>query len=137
MVTPCSSTSRATQRDCTGDGASKRNSSSTALPSNDGSSTSSWRWSGCWASVTAPNPSMRATVSVPASEMSCTKPRISSSVSVRVFPSSSISACTRPVSRSSCGSLRRCSMSSGMMANASCPISPFFATIDDIDTMPP
>ena len=56
--------------------------------------------------------------------------RISSSVSVRVVPSSSsISACTNPVRRSSCGSLRRISMSSGIMAKASLLISPFSLTI--------
>ena len=87
MVMPWNSTSRATHRDCIGDGASKRMSSSTALLIKRRVVDEQLRWSGTARSVTAPKPSSRATVSVPADEISCMNARISSSVSVRVVPS--------------------------------------------------
>jgi hypothetical protein len=97
-------------RHCTGEGASKRNTSSMAAGISERSLTISWRWAGCSARGWAVKPIGRAAVSFPAPAIMVVYPSTSVRVRRRRWPFSSISACSSCVIKSSDGLSARQSM---------------------------
>ena len=116
-VVPWYSTSWVTTRAVAWPVGSKRNDSSITLGMSERSCTTSRRWSGCSARSLASQPMSRPVVSLPAPAITAVYVSTSSRVSVRRSPcSSSNSALSRRVIRSSDGCLARQSMYSANMS---------------------